>query len=72
MVQRVQITKMGVAFGGLIFASGHLEKVLAVLDEEVTQTVCERGCPHACSPENELLAAGFAPAGIGQTEYRDS
>ncbi len=30
------------AFGELIFASGHLEKVLAVLDEDVTQTFYER------------------------------
>ncbi len=27
------------AFGTLIMASGHLEKVLAVLDEDVTQTI---------------------------------
>jgi quinol monooxygenase YgiN len=30
------------AFGELILASGHLEKVLAVLDEGVTQTFYER------------------------------
>ena len=30
------------AFGELILASGHLEKVLAVLDEDVTQTFYER------------------------------
>jgi quinol monooxygenase YgiN len=30
------------AFGALILASGHLEKVLAVLDEDVTQTFYEK------------------------------
>ncbi len=30
------------AFGEFILASGHLEKVLAVLDEGVTQTFYER------------------------------
>ena len=30
------------AFGDLIFASGHLEKVLAVLDEDVTQAFYEK------------------------------
>jgi quinol monooxygenase YgiN len=30
------------AFGELILASGHLEKVLAVLDEDVTQTFYEK------------------------------
>ena len=33
------------AFGELIIASGHLEKVLAVLDEEVTQTILRKECP---------------------------
>ena len=47
-----------------------------LLDEDVTQTFYERVSRTvrlpACSPETEMPAAGFAPAGIGQTEYVDS
>lgn len=50
-------------------------EVLAVLDEDVTQTFTKGPpeqdvCPS--SPVTEMPAAGLAPAGIGQTEYVDS